>query len=242
MESDDAKRTRQEVRINSTTIVIVTIIGFVVSVGLYIFFVIIPLRRTEQKADAVLKSVQDTSNQVSKLVTNLENIVHDYEELKDAIESRFQTEKTVLCEEGPIAFCTLFDDSTELKFLECVTSAEKALAPLCKATTQPEITTGIDTTTSSDVTFSSNPGKYASSSYSSSNTSTNLSSRSGRGYNSSSGYSAASGSPSDRTYSSSSPFASKGYSAPSSKKALGGKPSGADNVAKPKYRAPDTRS
>lgn len=244
MESEDEKRTQQEIRINSTTIVIVTILGFVVSVGLYVFFVIIPLRRTEQKADAVLKSVQDTSNQVSKLVTDLENIVHDYEELKDVLEDRFQAERTLLCEGGPSLLCSGFPEVFQP---ECEGFIEPLLEPLCLAPLQPAITSGLNTEVSSQVTFSSNPSKRTSNTTSSSSSTGSCSSSTQEYSSTGSKYTVArykkpSSTSSKTLPSSSAPFSSRGYRAPNSKRDSSQPKLGKSRGnAEAKYRAPERR-
>ena len=136
MESEDIKKTQQEVRINSTTIVIVTILGFAVSLGLYIFFVIIPLRRTEQKADAVILSLQSTSSQVSKIATDVEIVLKELEDVGDSIEKRFQTERDLLCNEGPSTICANLDLGFD-ETIACDLAVNEIFGPLCFTSLQP---------------------------------------------------------------------------------------------------------
>ena len=165
----DEKQTQREVRINSTTIVIVTILGFIVSIGLYIFFVIIPLRRTEAKADAVLQSVQDTSNSVSKVVTDIENILHDVKKLEKAIEERVQAERTLLCNDGAAAICSALGP---LAPDGCVDEVNTILYPICKAPTQPAALTPSFVTT--EAFFTSNPGSHQTTTHSRNHSTTTM--------------------------------------------------------------------
>jgi hypothetical protein len=154
--AEEQRRTQQEIRVNSTTIVIVTILGFVISVGLYIFFVILPLRRSEVKAEQTFQSVQDTSAKVSKLVTDLEEVLGEVIDIGESIEDILLRERTILCENGAAAICGPLTTIGGFQ-QSCEAVVNEVLAPICFAPLQPALTstTSSSTTTTNVSTNSS---------------------------------------------------------------------------------------
>lgn len=89
---------------NSNITLLIAIIAFFLSFFLYIFFVILPLRRTEQKVEKATEKVVETTRKVEKVANDVENLIQDVRNLSQSVENRFNQVENFICNNQEI-FC-----------------------------------------------------------------------------------------------------------------------------------------
>ena len=147
---DENKKTQQDIKRNSYLILGVTVVGFFIYIGLYIFFIIIPLRRVEVKAEDTIASIKQTSEDIDKVAKDVDSILEEVISLKNTVENKFEKIEDELCSSE---FCDLFSGSTK-EFCEAATFAICPQSTSSSNSNSSNIST-LDTTSTTSSSFNS---------------------------------------------------------------------------------------